>query len=81
MAYLWPCNLDAWHAWCELQTQWRHGMGGPTGLDYAGVRAYLDELGHLGDERRALFSGLRAAEHATLEAWAEKRQREEQQKQ
>jgi hypothetical protein len=22
-----------------VQTQWRHGFNGPTGLDYAGVRA------------------------------------------
>lgn len=47
-------------------------MGGATGLDYAGVRAYLDESGLAGDERKDIFTGIRAAEGATLQAWAEK---------
>jgi predicted peroxiredoxin len=55
-----------------VQTQWRSGMGGATGLDYAGVRAYLDESGLAGDERKDIFTGIRAAEGATLQAWAEK---------
>ena len=78
--YLWPCNVPAWRAWCDVQTQWRHvsvgGMGGATvvatGLDYAGVRAHLDELGLCGEERAAVYSGIRAAEHATLEARSER---------
>lgn len=47
-------------------------MGGATGLDYAGVRAYLDEQGLQGEERRDIFDGIRAAESATREAWREK---------
>ena len=73
VVYLWPCNVIAWQCWSSVQTQWRHGMGGATGLDYAGVRAYLDELGYVGEERRALFSGICAAELATLQGWAEVR--------
>jgi hypothetical protein len=42
--FLWPCNVPTWLHWQEVQTQWRvGGMGGATGLDYAGVRAYLDD--------------------------------------
>ena len=79
VAYLWPCNLGTWAAWCAVQTQWRHGPGGPTGLDYTAVRAWLDEQGHpAGPERADTFAGICAAERATLEAWAEKRQRDEQ---
>lgn len=48
-------------------------MGGATGLDYSGVRALLDELGVVGEERREVFNGIMAAERATLEVWAEKR--------
>ena len=77
VAYLWPCNVTAWHCWCELQTQWRTGMGGPTGLDYAGVRAYLDEMGHTGPDRVDIFAGIRAAESATLEVWADQRRAED----
>ena len=48
-------------------------MAGREGLDYAGVRAYLGEAGLCGDERRDIFKAIRAAEQASLEAWAEQR--------
>jgi hypothetical protein len=72
-AYLWPCNVQAWGVWCAVQSQWRAGVAGREGLDYAGVRAYLDEAALCGDERRAIFTGIQAAEQASLEAWAEQR--------
>lgn len=71
--YLWPENVLAWRAWCELQTQWRVGMAGATGLDYAGVAAYLTETGVAGEERQAMFAAIRAAEAAVLDVWAERR--------
>lgn len=77
LAYLWPCNVAAWGVWCDVQTQWRTGMGSATGLDYAGVRAHLDELGLVGDERRDVYDGIRAAERATLEARAELAEQEQ----
>ncbi|MFZ2309597.1 MAG: DUF1799 domain-containing protein [Rhodoferax sp.] len=82
IAYLWPCNVQAWCVWCELQTQWRHsGMGDATGLDYAGVRAHLDECGHSGSERKELWSCIQAAERATLDAWAERASKKQQDQQ
>jgi len=72
VAYLWPCNVKAWGHWQAVQTQWRSGMGGPTGLDYAGVRAYLTEAGLMGKQRKNTFAGIQAAEAATLRAWGEK---------
>lgn len=75
--YLWPDNVTAWQCWCAVQTQWRVGMSGATGLDYAGVRALLDEEGLSGDERRAVFAGIRACEGAVLEVWAEQREQRE----
>lgn len=74
--YLWPCNVLAWQCWSGVQTQWRVGAGGATGLDYAGVRADLDERGLTGEERRDAFNGIKACEAATLKAWAEQRDRE-----
>lgn len=74
--FLWPQNVASWQAWQAVQTQWRSGMSGATGLDYAGVRAALDELGFAGDERQAAWRGIQAAERATLEVWAERRERE-----
>lgn len=62
----------------RVQTQWRSGMGGPTGLDYAAVRAWLDEATDLqGDERREVWSCIQAAERGSLEGWAVRRQIED----
>jgi len=49
-------------------------MGGSTGLDYAGVRVYLDELHLSGEERTDVWNGIRAAERGTLEGWHAKAQ-------
>jgi len=51
------------------------GAAGATGLDYAGVRAYLDEveLDLSPAERRDAFVGIAACEAATLEVWADQR--------
>ena len=77
VAYLWPDNVRAWSCWQGVQTQWRVGMGGATGLDYAGVRAFLDEQDLQRDERREVFAGIQACERATLDVWAEQRERDE----
>lgn len=70
--YLWPECVPAWRHWQQLQTQWRIGMGGATGLDYAGVRAYLDEQDIApGAQRRDIFSCIQACEAAALQAWAD----------
>ena len=64
--------MATWGVWCDVQTQWRYsGMGSATGLDYAAVRAHLDELGLCGSERTDTYAGIRAAERATLQARAE----------
>jgi hypothetical protein len=76
-AYLWPCNIGAWNHWLALQTQWRTGgAGGATGLDYAGVRAYLDECGLQPPERGEVWVGITAAERGMLEGWALKSKQE-----
>lgn len=72
--FLWPCNVSAWHHWNGAQTQWRTGMAGATGLDYAGVRAYLDEQALQADDRTHVWACITACEQATLRAWAENKQ-------
>jgi hypothetical protein len=72
--YLWPENVEAWRVWCALQTQWRVGANGATGLDYSAVCAYMTEVGIVGELRRDVFAGVRAAERSTLDVWNERRQ-------
>jgi hypothetical protein len=82
--YLWPDNVTAWRCWQELQTQWRVGVAGATGLDYAGVAAYLDEEQRARRlrrrERAGVWTSLRAAETAVLAVWGEQRRKRELQK-
>lgn len=69
--------MPAWLAWCGLQTQWRIGMGGATGLDYTAVLAYLRSVSRLrGDALQEAFEGIQAAERAVLEVADERRQSE-----
>lgn len=76
--YLWPCNVAHWRMWQELGTQWRVGMSGATGMDYAGVRAHLEVAhGLRGKRLRKAWEAMRACEEGTLQAWAEERERQE----
>ncbi len=68
--YLWPCNLATFNAWQGLQTQWRDGMGGRTGLDYASVTSYLRDICRASNKERVdMFKGLQAMEYAALDEW------------
>lgn len=51
-------------------------MGGPTGLDYAAVLAYLTEAGLQGAERADVFACIREAERALLRAMADRCERD-----
>lgn len=70
----WPENLDSLNLFVEVQTQWRVGMSGATGLDYPAVFATLDRLHRdKTDARRdELFSDLQIMEAAALKKMAEK---------
>lgn len=56
-----------------MQTQWRVGMGGATGLDYAGVRTELEVNHQLhGKKLRTVWQAIKACEQATLSVWAKR---------
>lgn len=66
-------NLPAVRVFCALQTQWRSGMGGRTGLDYAVLPAVFDLHGIRRKRRPDVFSGVRVMEAETLNIWSERR--------
>lgn len=71
--HLWPCNVRAWGLWQAVQTQWRSGVAGRTGLDYAGVRIVVDR--RMPRRQRAeAFEVLCRMERAALLAWGEQRE-------
>lgn len=72
--HLWPEHLPALALWSDVQTQWRVGMAGPTGLDYAGVRASPAFVALRRSKREKVFADLCIMEAAALQAWRDKRQ-------
>lgn len=67
---LWPENVESIALFMRVQTQWRTGQAGPTGLDYAGVHAAM----RLMRVRCSLefFDDLQAMETAALRAMRSK---------
>ena len=73
--HLWPENVATWTLWQSLQTQWRVGMAGATGLDYAAVWAVIDRCVPR-RRRMETFDALRSMERAVLDVLAERAERE-----
>lgn len=71
--YLWPENLDAWRFFRGVETQWRHGFAGPTGLDYAGVQTLMDRARVHPRHQRRMWQKVWAMERGALTGWAELR--------
>ena len=64
---VWPENWPTYELFLDMDTQWRVGLSGPTGLDYNVLLRLMDGL-HLSDEdHQALFDDVRVMEHAALE--------------
>jgi len=56
-----------------LSTQWRIGMGGPTGLDYAVMYMRMDRMKLSDEEWECLEADMRTLEDAALEVMREQR--------
>ena len=52
----------------QLGTQWRVGMGGPTGLAYEAVYGLLDRKGLDGNDWWQMFDDIRLLEREALNA-------------
>ena len=70
---VWPDNHAAFILFNNLSTQWRIGMGGPTGLDYAAVYPLLDRAAKDPQEWDELFSDIQVMESAALKQIGENR--------
>ena len=70
---MWPDTHAAFILFNNLSTQWRIGMGGPTGLDYAAVYPLLDRAAKDPQEWDELFSDIQVMEGAALKQIGENR--------
>jgi hypothetical protein len=70
---VWPEHETPLAAFSAMGTQWRIGMNGPTGLDYAALPAVLDLVEVPHNERPEVFAALRIMEAAALTVMSELR--------
>ncbi len=68
---IWPENRPVLDLFALVQTQWRIGPAGATGLDYGPLFRVMDELGYRGQAWRDMLDDLRVIELAALAAMAE----------
>lgn len=69
---VWPENCQAYALFAQLQTQWRVGMGGATGLDYNTLFHKMDRMHLEPDEYEELEDVIRTMEFAALAAMSER---------
>lgn len=65
-AEVWPDNEAALDVFVQMGTQWRVGVGGPVGLDYAALRFVMRMQRVPPSEQPELFEAIRVMEHAAL---------------
>lgn len=75
--HLLPENVSILKLWMGVQTQWRNSFAGPTGLDYAGVRASPALRRVPRRKRERAIELLCAMERAVLDEWGLMRERED----
>lgn len=71
----WPENAAAFRVFRSMETQWRTGFHGATGLDYTALPAVMRFSGIVASEEQTVFEGVRAMELEALSIFAERRRR------
>nr|WP_137279222.1 DUF1799 domain-containing protein [Pseudomonas rhizoryzae] len=72
---IWAANEQSFAVFEGMMTQWRTGMGGPTGFDYSVVPLVMDMVGVRGKKRRReVFRDIRVMEKQALKTMAENRE-------
>ena len=71
---IWPENETAVELFHRVQTQWREGMGGPTGLDYAAAESVIRLMDP--DAPLETLDQLQVMELEALDVFREQRERD-----
>ncbi|MFK3741444.1 DUF1799 domain-containing protein [Massilia sp. TN1-12] len=69
---VWPENVQAYQLFSSLQTQWRVGMSGPSGLDYNVMYRMIDRMKLSNADAEDLEYDVRAMESEALSAMHER---------
>jgi hypothetical protein len=68
---VWPENWPVFSLFTRVQTQWRLGPGGATGLDYMVVMRLLDRMTLTDEQYDAWLDDIRLMEGEALQAMHE----------
>lgn len=63
---VWPENIEAVSVFLAMQTQWRVGMNGRTGMDYSALDAVWPLVGIRRRDRTRVFQEFRIIEIGAL---------------
>ena len=63
---MWPENAESISLFSSVSTQWRVGMGGPTGLDYVALFARMARMNLDDQTHERLFQDIRVIEAEAL---------------
>lgn len=77
---VWPCNVQPVEAFVAMQTQWRMGFAGRTGLDYGVLPQVLGWLQVPGEQQAQVWADVQVMEIAALQVWAQEAKRDQQRK-
>ena len=69
---VWPCCWKSVEVFARLATQWRVGMAGAIGLDYAAVPVVMRAVSVPATDRAAVFDDLQVMEREALAVLREK---------
>ncbi|MTI92151.1 MAG: hypothetical protein FH750_12365 [Pseudomonas stutzeri] len=70
---IWPENWQVFDIFLSMQTQWRTGMNGPTGLDYSALESLFRMNRVKRKQQRDHLEAIQIMERAALKAMAENR--------
>lgn len=73
---VWQHNWQAFSVFEAMSTQWRTGMAGASGLDYAALPAVMRLVGVPKKDRDQVFHDVRIMEAEALAVMAEQRDHE-----
>ena len=69
---VWPENWPAFALFCKVQSQWRVGAAGATGLDYTPLLALMDRMKLSDEDHDDLFDDVQTLERSALDAMSQK---------
>lgn len=69
---MWPDNWMALSVFLDMDTQWRVGAVGPTGLDYSALEPVMRLQGVRKRDRQDIFAAVRVMEAEALKVMREK---------